>query len=70
MIEVLAGRAVSERIPVQSVFHLHCQWTGRIDPVIRQEHSLGKKILVEYAAQRVNIYDLSTNHIPITPQNS
>jgi len=49
--------------------HLYRQWASRIDPVIRQEHRAGEKMFVDYAAQTAYIYDLPTNHIPITPQN-
>ncbi|MEA1948428.1 MAG: hypothetical protein U9N83_14120 [Thermodesulfobacteriota bacterium] len=50
-------------------FHLYREWAGRIDPVMRQEHNACEKMFVDYSAQTVDIYDLSTKHIPITIQN-
>lgn len=38
-------------------FYLYRQWTGHIDPVMRQEHKAGEKLFVDYAGMTVTIYD-------------
>ena len=37
--------------------NLYRQWTGHIDPVMRQEHRAGEKMFVDYAGMTVGIYD-------------
>ena len=41
--------------------HLYRQWTGRIDPVMRQEHRAGEKMFVDYAGMTVEFFDLFSN---------
>jgi len=36
---------------------LYRQWTGHIDPVMRQEHRAGEKMFVDYAGMTVDIYN-------------
>lgn len=43
--------------------HLYHQWTGHIDPVMRQEHLAGEKLFVDYAGQTVNVFDLPSKKI-------
>lgn len=37
--------------------NLYRQWTGHIDPVMRQEHRAGEKMFVDYAGMTMGIYD-------------
>jgi transposase len=37
--------------------HLYRQWTGRIDPVMRQEHRAGEKMFVDYAGMTMPVFD-------------
>lgn len=43
--------------------HLYRQWSGRVDPVMRQVHRGGEKMFVDYAGQTVPIIDPATGEI-------
>ncbi len=40
--------------------YLYRQWTGQLDPVMRQEHRAGEKMFVDYAGMTVAVYDKLT----------
>jgi transposase len=37
--------------------HLYRKWTGRLDPVMRQEHRAGEKTFVDYAGMTMPVFD-------------
>lgn len=43
--------------------HHYRKWTGKIDPVMRQEHRAGEKLFVDYAGQSIEVIDPSSGEI-------
>lgn len=40
---------------------LYRAWTGKLDPVIRQEHKFAEKMFVDYAGQTMTAFDAVTD---------